>query len=350
MARALFVARRGLGRTTPNPQVGAVVVSPDGIVVAQGAHLVAGGPHAEVVALDEAGSRARGATLYCSLEPCAHHGRTGPCVERIVAAGIRRVVAATTDINPRVAGQGLAYLEAHGVETTTGVGRDEALEQHAPFFTWITQGRPFVTLKTAISADGYVGSRAERVFLTGAPANRFFQRQRAGIDAIAVGAGTILVDDPLLTARGAYRFRPLTRVIFDWRGRVPPSARVFAGVDADPVIMVVSAAAVEAAPARFGALAARGVTIEPATSRALRPVLQRLAASNVVSLLVEGGPALHQAFADEGLADRLQLVSVPRTLGGGVRAAPVFGALTRAGSTGRRIGDDWLRESSCSLG
>ena len=156
MERALFLAERGRGTTSPNPVVGAVVVSDDGVVVGQGAHLRAGGPHAEVVALEMAGSRARGATLYCTLEPCSHTGRTGPCVERIVPAGIRRVVAAMGDPNPRVSGAGFARLRAEGVEVDVGVGEVEARRRNAAFVTWITKGRPLVTLKTAVSADGFV--------------------------------------------------------------------------------------------------------------------------------------------------------------------------------------------------
>ena len=190
MDRAFFLAERGRGRTTPNPLVGAVVVTPDGVVVGQGAHLEAGGPHAEVVALDVAGARARGATLYCTLEPCSHTGRTGPCVERIAAAGVARVVAAVTDPNPRVAGRGFEVLRARGIDVVDGIGAAEAARQNAAFFTWIAHGRPFVTLKSAVSSDGFVGRRDRRVELTGPAANRFLQRERAAFDAIAVGSGT----------------------------------------------------------------------------------------------------------------------------------------------------------------
>ena len=326
MARALFVAERGRGRTSPNPMVGAVVVSPDGVVVGQGAHLVAGGPHAEIVALEEAAGRARGSTLYCTLEPCSHTGRTGPCVERIVSAGIRRVVVAVGDPNPQVAGRGIAFLTSHGVEVITGVGRVLATRQHAPFFTWVTSGRPFVTLKAATSADGFVGTGTGPVRLTGAAADRYFHRQRAEIDALAVGSGTVLTDNPFLTPRGAFRHRPLTRVVFDWRGRVPASARLFSTLSAGPVIMVVSERALATAAAHFSELERRGVTIERFGARALGPVLERLGTRQLLSLLVEGGPALHTAFSEAGLVDRLQWVTTPHTLGSGVPASPVFDA------------------------
>ena len=349
MDRALFWAERGRGRTSPNPIVGAVVVSPDGIVVGQGAHMKAGGPHAEVVALDHAGDLARGATLYCTLEPCSHRGRTGPCVERIVAAGVRRVVAAITDANPLVAGQGLAYLEGHGIEVSLGVGGETAARQHAPFFTWVRQRRPFVIVKAAASVDGYVGQGDRRVKLTGLTADRYFHRQRAEVDAIAVGAGTVLADDPLLTARGAYRPRPLVRVLIDWRGRIPSSARVFTTVPAGPVIMVVLEETRAARPSHFQALEDQGVAIETFETRDLSRVLRRLAEREVVTLLVEGGPALHGALADQELVDRAQWVVPPRQLGGGVPlAASLFSVETahapRSSAVTRQLGDDLLIE------
>lgn len=347
MERALFWAERGRGLTSPNPIVGAVVVAPGGIVVGQGAHLAAGGPHAEVAALDEAGTRARGATLYCTLEPCAHTGRTGPCVERIAAAGVRRVVAAVSDPNPAVAGRGFAFLRAHGVEVVDGVGRGPALAQHAPFFTWITRRRPLVIAKAAVSADGFVGGDARgAVRLTGHAADRYFHRQRAEVDAIAVGSGTMVVDDPLLTPRGAYRARPLTRVVFDWRGRVPASARLFSTLSAGPVIMVVSDWTRERHQAHFAELERMGVAVEAFGSRDLGPVLERLGQRPIVSLLVEGGPALHTALTAEGLVDRVQRVETPRVLGSGVPVAPVFGGETPGASTARiiRLGADRLVE------
>lgn len=317
MDRAMELAERGRGRTSPNPLVGAVVVSPDGIVVGQGAHLEAGGPHAEVHALDMAGARARGATLYCTLEPCSHTGRTGPCAERVVRAGIHRVVVATADPNPRVSGAGLAYLRAHGVDVVEGPGRARAHDQNAPFFTWVTRHRPFVTLKAAVSRDGFVGAAGGRVRLTGPEADRFFHRQRAEIDALAVGSGTVLADDPLLTARGAYRHRPLTRVVFDWNARVPPGARLFSTLGAGPVIMVVGSDAAARQRAVLDGLASRGVTVEPLAARSIHAVLDRLASREVLSLLVEGGPRLHDAFLDAGAVDRVQVALTPHEVGTG---------------------------------
>lgn len=325
MARALFVAERGRGRTTPNPLVGAIVVSPDGVVRGQGAHLIAGGPHAEVHALRAAGDAARGATLYCTLEPCCHVGRTGPCTEAVINAGIARVVTAIEDPNPRVAGGGHAVLRAAGIEVTTSIARDEALRQNAPFFTWMTQHRPWTVLKTASSADGYVSPYVGRGLqprrLTDPITDRWMHRQRAWIDAIAIGADTAIADNPLLTPRGAWRARPLTRVIIDWRGRVPPDSRVYSTQSAGPVIMV----GLETVPAgHLDALRRHGVIVELFAERSLKAVVERLAPREVQSLLVEGGPALQQAWIEEGLVDAVQYVETPLTLGAGTPVSPAL--------------------------
>jgi len=189
MRRALEQARRGIGRTTPNPVVGACVVTDEGVVVGDGAHERAGEPHAEVHALNEAGQSSRGATLYCTLEPCSHTGRTGPCTERIIAAGIRRVVAAMEDPFPLVSGRGFAALRAHGIEVEEGVERDAAVRLNQPFLTTIREGRPFVILKAATSIDGRIAeSPGRRTQLTSAAANRRVQYLRAQVDAIAARA------------------------------------------------------------------------------------------------------------------------------------------------------------------
>ncbi len=340
ITRAMFVAERGRGRTNPNPLVGAVVVSPEGIVLGQGAHLIAGGPHAEIHALAAAGEAARGATLYCTLEPCCHTGRTGPCADAVIAAGITRVVTAIEDPNPRVAGGGHARLRAAGIEVITGVGADAARQQNAPFLTWITRHRPWTVLKTAASADGfvaaglkplpymhrprnttYVGQGIQPRRLTGPDTDRWMHRQRAWIDAIAVGADTVLADDPLLTPRGAFRARPLTRVIVDWRGRVPVDARVYSTGSAGPVIMV----GLETVPtAHREALHQRGVETGVFADRSLTAVVERLAARGVQSLLVEGGPVLQQAWVEAGLVDAVQYVETPARLGDGVPVAPAL--------------------------
>ena len=249
MARALAVAERGRGTTSPNPIVGALIVDDEGVVVGRGAHLVAGGPHAEVLALADAGERARGATLYCTLEPCSHTGRTGPCAPKVVAAGIRRAVIAMGDPNPLVSGRGIELLRSRGIEVTVGILEADARRQNAPFLTRIGRGRPHVTMKVALSADGKValaGGHSTR--LTGDVANRRIHRDRAEVDAIAIGSGTLLNDDPLLTARIAYRRRPFVRVIFDRRRRTPPAARVLSTLESGPVIIVTGNADASSSP------------------------------------------------------------------------------------------------------
>jgi diaminohydroxyphosphoribosylaminopyrimidine deaminase/5-amino-6-(5-phosphoribosylamino)uracil reductase len=344
--RALSLAERGRGRTSPNPVVGAVVVAADGTIVGQGAHMMLGGPHAEVVALDAAGPRASGATLYCTLEPCVHHGRTGPCVERIVAARVRRVVFAMRDPNPRVDGRGAEFLRAHAIEVVEGVRGEDAARQNAPFVRWVRDRRPFVTIKAAASADGFVARVGERVQITGTIANRHFHQQRAAIDAIAVGSGTMLVDDPALTPRGAFRQTPLTRVIFDWRLRMPPDARVFSTLAQGPIVAVVSAESAAQYPDRVALLQNRGASVAQYASRDVRPVLTTLADAGITWLLVEGGPALHKAFAAAGLVDAVQWVVSPQVLGEGVPLdVTPLGAM--AGGTGPHVtalGSDMLVE------
>jgi diaminohydroxyphosphoribosylaminopyrimidine deaminase/5-amino-6-(5-phosphoribosylamino)uracil reductase len=325
MARALALAERGRGQTSPNPLVGSVIVDAEGVVVGRGAHLFAGGPHAEIQALEDAGDMARGATLYCTLEPCCHTGRTGPCAPEIVDAGIARAVIASEDPNPLVAGGGIAHLRARGIDVTVGVARAEAERMNRPFFKRITRHRPFVIMKAATSLDGRIAAAAgARTALTCAAADRLIHRQRAEVDAIAVGSETVLADDPLLTARGAYRSRPLVRVIFDRRLRTPPAARVLSTLDAGPVIIMGTPSAADADPGRIRALVSAGARVEllrPPES--LRASLELLASEGVTSLVVEGGAALHGAFWTAGIVDSVDIYVTPRTLGpGGVAWVP----------------------------
>ena len=308
MARALWHAERGRGSTTPNPLVGAVLVDDEGVVVGVGHHQRAGGPHAEIVALHAAGARASGATLYCTLEPCSHTGRTGPCCVAVAAAGVRRVVVATRDPFPQVSGRGFAYLRAHGLEVTVGVGHREARRQNAPFFSVVERGRPLVHLKVAMSLDGAVAAApGQRTAITGAEAARWTQRLRGSVDAIAVGAQTALVDDPLLTARDVYRHRPLVRVVFDRRLRLGPDARLVRTAGDSPLWLVTSDEA--AATARAATLRDAGVEILVADGT-IAEVVAGLARRGVHALLVEGGPTLHAACWHAGVVDRVsQLVS-----------------------------------------
>jgi diaminohydroxyphosphoribosylaminopyrimidine deaminase / 5-amino-6-(5-phosphoribosylamino)uracil reductase len=317
MRRAIEHARRGLGRTTPNPIVGACVVAADGVVLGDGAHERAGEPHAEVHALTEAGSRARGATMYCTLEPCAHTGRTGPCTEQIIAAGIIRVVAAMEDPDPRVHGRGFAQLRAAGIRVDVGIERDGAARLNQPFLTTMTQGRPFVILKAAASSDGRIAAApGVRTRLTSPVALRHAHSMRAQVDALAVGSETVLVDDPQLTAREVYRERPLTRVVFDRRLRVPPGARLFATLQAGPVIMITSAEARRSRRDDVSALERAGATVLPVEEPGIAPALKQLAGLGIQSVVIEGGAALHGAAWDEGVVDYVQLYVAPGVLGG----------------------------------
>jgi len=320
MARALALAERGRGLTSPNPMVGAVVVDDEGVVVGRGSHRAAGEPHAEILAFADAGSRSQGATLYCTLEPCFHVGRTGPCAPEVVRAGIRRAVVAIEDPNPLVAGRGLAYLRHHDVAVAVGVLREAAERLNAPFLTVMRRQRPFVTMKVALSRENCVaGAGGHRLALTGPSADRYIHRERAELDAIGVGSGTILADDPLLTARGAYRARPLTRVVFDRRLRTPPTARLMSSLGDGPIIVVASEPRVEDGRRRAEQLRQAGVRVELVGSddadRFLHESLSVLAQLGIHSLMLEGGPRLHHAAWTAGVVDRVQMFMTPTVAG-----------------------------------
>jgi diaminohydroxyphosphoribosylaminopyrimidine deaminase/5-amino-6-(5-phosphoribosylamino)uracil reductase len=316
MRRALAVAERGLGRTTPNPVVGCCIVTAEGVVVGDGAHERAGGPHAEIHALEEAGPLARGATLYCTLEPCVHTGRTGPCTERIIAAGVARVVAAMEDPDPRVAGRGIATLRAHGIDVVVGLERDRAERLNRGYLMCARHGRPWVILKAAMSADGHIAAApGARTQLTSAPANRHAQLVRAGVDAVAIGSGTLLADDPLLTVREVYRERPLTRVVFDRRLRTPAGARLLTTLGAGPVIILTSSQTAASHPERVRALAAAGAQVLAMDTPSVAEGLRVLASRHVQCVLFEGGPTLHKAALAEGVVDQLHLYVASRVVG-----------------------------------
>lgn len=315
MRRALFHARRAEGVTTPNPLVGAIVVTPDGVVVGQGRHPRAGEPHAEVLALRDAGERARGATLYVTLEPCCHRGRTGPCTRPIIDAGIARVVAAMTDPNPLVSGKGIAELRAHGIRVDVGLLGGEAARLNRAFAIVQTEGRPMVIVKSATSLDAKMAVRpGVRTPLTSAAANRRTQRLRGAVDAVGVGSGTVLADDPVLTARDCHRLRPLARVIFDRRLRTPPSARLFSTLDAGPVIIMTTVEAVGRQPDRAAALTAAGASLVEGSGD-LRSDIRGLLAWDVSTLLLEGGGAVHAAAWRAGIVDRVIVIVAPTVLG-----------------------------------
>jgi len=325
MRRALFQAGRAEGVTTPNPLVGAVVVTPDGIVVGQGRHPRAGEAHAEVFALQEAGDRARGATLFVTLEPCCHVGRTGPCTQRIIEAGISRVVAAITDPNPLVSGRGFAQLRAAGIHVDVGLLAEEAERLNRAFTLVQTAGRPLVIVKAATSLDAKIAARpGERTAISSAEANRRTQRLRGAVDAIGVGSGTVLADDPVLTARETYRLRPLARVVFDRRLRTPPTARLFSTLDAGPVIIMTTTETTAQQPERAGALQAAGASLVAGTGD-LRVDIRALLAWDISTLLLEGGGVLHAAAWQARIVDRVIMIVAPTVLG--EQGAKVFDGL-----------------------
>ena len=318
MDRALALAELGRGETSPNPMVGAVVVSAEGVVVGTGYHQRAGAAHAEVVALEVASSRARGGTIYCTLEPCRHHGRTGPCSERIVDAGIGRLVVGAVDPNRHVRGGGIDYLRERGLQVDVGVRRRAAERLNEAFFTWVTQGRPFVTMKVATSRDGKISARTgERTPLTSDLANTAIHQMRAEVDAIGVGSTTVLADDPLLTVRRVHRLRPLTRVVFDRRLRTPVTARVVGTLRHGPVIILTTDGAVSGRPDLSDRLREAGARLEPMPDddATIGSALQRLGSLDVTSLVLEGGVTIHRAAWEAGLVDRVQQFVAPVELG-----------------------------------
>jgi diaminohydroxyphosphoribosylaminopyrimidine deaminase / 5-amino-6-(5-phosphoribosylamino)uracil reductase len=322
MRRALELAARGWGRVSPNPMVGAVAVR-SGRIVGEGWHREYGEPHAEVEALAEAGGEAEGCTLYVTLEPCNHHGRTPPCTGAVLAAGVRRVVYACPDPNPQARG-GAAWLEQRGVEVHEGVGRDEAETLNAAFLHGFGRRapRPWISLKLALTLDARIADREGRsVWITGEEARAEVHRLRAGFDAVAVGIGTVLADDPLLTVRGtATPRRTPVRVVFDRHLRIPADSRLVRSVP-DAPLWVVAAPGAEAG--RAEALAARGVRILKAAD--LAAGLIGLRREGVRSLLVEGGSGIGSALLEAEAIDRMYLFYAPLLLGGD--AAPGFGGL-----------------------
>lgn len=316
MRRALALARRGWGQTAPNPMVGAVVVR-GGRVVGEGWHARFGGPHAEVVALAKAGKRGRGATVFVTLEPCAHHGKTPPCVDALIAAGVSRVVFATRDPG-KDSGGGARRLRRAGIEVEGGLEESEARELNAPFFfAHESGGRPWVTLKLALSADGAVArKRGARTKISAVSADREVHRLRAQADAVAVGINTVLSDDPALTVRlaRAPRISPV-RVVFDRTARLPVRAALVRTNGVVPTVVV----AERPAPKRELALFHAGV--EVLRARGLKHALQLLAGHGIRSLVVEGGPTLGRALLAARLVDRVVIFRSPRNIGAGAIAA-----------------------------
>jgi diaminohydroxyphosphoribosylaminopyrimidine deaminase/5-amino-6-(5-phosphoribosylamino)uracil reductase len=354
MDRALRLAERGIGLTSPNPMVGAVLLK-DERVVGEGAHLRAGGPHAEAVALDLAGPAARGATCYVTLEPCAHFGRTPPCADALVRAGVARVVAATGDPHRQVDGRGLARLRAAGVSVTVGVRDAEARALNRAFLCAVTAGRPHVTLKAAVTLDGKIAaSDGSSRWITGEAARLEAHRLRFAADAVLAGIGTVLADDPQLTVRHpALPAKEPLRVVVDSRLRIPGDARVLRSGDPGRCVVACVAPAPAGPAAALRAQGARVLEIPGEEGRVdLGALLEALRALDVIAVLAEGGAELGGALADAGLVDRVAFFVAPRLLGGrdapgalGGRGRSLKDALQLAAVTTRRLGEDLLVEA-----
>lgn len=352
MQRVLDLAREAPEYTSPNPTVGAVVVGADGTVVGEGVTHPPPGPHAEAVALAAAGERARGGTLYVTLEPCNHHGRTPPCSEAIVAAGIAEVHYAVDDADPNVAGGGRAALEAAGIRVVAGEGEAEARRINEAFFKHRETGLPFVIAKFAASLDGRIAAASgDSRWVSGPETREWSHRLRTRIDAILVGSSTVVVDDPLLTARpdGVDAARQPLRVVVDTRGRVPPMAQVFTG----PAKTMVATSA--DAPAEWrSAIEARGaevISFPLDHGRVdVRALVEELGKRDVLTLLVEGGGVILGSFFDAGLVDKLHAVIAPMIVGAADAPAAVAGAgadrmaqaLRLQETTVERLGEDIL--------
>lgn len=313
MARALELARKGIGQVSPGPLVGCVIVSPSGEIVGEGFYLFAELNHAETIALAQAGEKARGGTAYVSLEPHAHHGRTPPCTDALIGAGIKRVVAPIEDLNPKVSGKGFAHLRAAGIQVQTGLLADEATHINEAYLHFMQTGLPFVHLKLAISLDGKIATRTgDSRWVSGPESLARVHELRHQYDAILVGAKTAVVDDPLLTDRsGLPRRQPLLRVVLDNKKQLPPAAKLLTSAAEGPVLVLDG---------------------EPLA------VLQELASRSTQSVLIEGGATTAGRFFDAGLVNKVTFFMAPKIVGGA--GAP--GAI--GGSGVEKMADAWELE------
>jgi diaminohydroxyphosphoribosylaminopyrimidine deaminase/5-amino-6-(5-phosphoribosylamino)uracil reductase len=340
MRRAIDLARAGVGLVSPNPAVGAVVADASGSEVGAGSHTYDGVKHAEVLALEQAGDAARGGTLYLNLEPCSHQGRTGPCADAVIAAGISRVICSMEDPNPRVAGQGFAKLRASGVAVQVGDHEAEAKKLNESFAKYIRVGKPLVTLKSAMTLDGKIadatkpgaerssearaatpateGARSGYHWITGEVARAHVQQLRHQNDAILAGVGTVMADDPLLTDRsGLPRRRRLLRVILDSYLRIPPASRVIQTADNDVLVLCSTAEG-----QTRHALEAKGIRVQQISATAdgrpdFAAIVQGLGKLEITSLLIEGGALVNGAALASGEVDKVFLYYAPKIFGQG---------------------------------
>jgi diaminohydroxyphosphoribosylaminopyrimidine deaminase/5-amino-6-(5-phosphoribosylamino)uracil reductase len=325
MEFALELAARARGRTSPNPMVGAVVVK-EGKIVGSGYHLKAGTPHAEIHALNEAGEDARGADLYVTLEPCCHHGRTGPCATAVINAGVARVVTAMADPNPLVAGEGIRQLKASGIEVTSGLMEREAFELNEVFIKYITTRRPFVIAKAALSIDGKIATHSGKSqWITGEKARAYGHQLRDWYDAIIAGIGTVLADDPSLTARPPGGGRDPVRIILDSRARIPLNARVLTQQSEAPTLI---ASTCGAPPEKVAALRQAGaevLIVNDGPKVDLGELMKILGGRGIASVLIEGGAGVHGSAFSAQIVDKVAWFIAPKIIGGRDAPGPVGG-------------------------
>ena len=322
MARALELAVKGIGQVSPGPLVGCVVVSGSGEIAGEGFYIFEEVNHAETIALERAREKARGGTAYVSLEPHAHHGRTAPCTDALIAAGIKRVVAPIEDLNPKVSGKGFAHLRAAGIAVETGLMREEAEQINEAYLHYMSTGMPFVHLKLAVSLDGKIATRTrDSRWITGPESRARAHEVRHEYDAILVGAGTAETDDPQLSDRsGLPRRRPLVRVVLDDEVRLSPDSQLAATASKAPVIVYGNESANHA-----DVLRAQGVEIVNSTRDDLPGVLRELGGRAIQSVLVEGGSTVAGEFIDAGLVNKITFFIAPKIIGG-VTAPSSIGA------------------------
>ncbi|MEG6586007.1 bifunctional diaminohydroxyphosphoribosylaminopyrimidine deaminase/5-amino-6-(5-phosphoribosylamino)uracil reductase RibD [Dendrosporobacter sp. 1207_IL3150] len=325
MRQALHISQYAIGRTSPNPLVGAVIVK-DGRVVGQGWHKQAGTPHAEIHALAQAGELSKGSTIYVTLEPCSHHGRTGPCTDALINAGIARAVIAMTDPNPLVAGKGIEKLRDAGIRISEGVLAADAAKINEVFLKWISCKIPFVALKTAMTLDGKIATHTgNSKWITGAKSRQRVHEYRDTYDAIMTGVGTVIEDNPELTTRLETKGKNPTRIIVDSKGRIPLNSKIITDKSAPTIIAVTAQAAAD----KIKSLEAEGIEVIIVSEKNgrvdLSRLLRELGNRRLTSILLEGGAELNASMLNENLVDKIHCFIAPKIIGGSSAPGPVGG-------------------------
>lgn len=351
MLRAIELARKGEGTTTPNPLVGAVLIDEEERLVGEGWHHRAGEAHAEVNALLQAGDKARGATAYVTLEPCSHYGRTGPCCEALIQAGVKRVVVAIGDPNPKVAGNGIRRLREAGIEVNVGVLAKEAAAVNEVFLHWITTKKPFIALKYAMTLDGKIAtSQRDSKWITGEEARTYAHYLRRVYDAILVGKGTVLADDPALTCRLVAGKNPI-RIVLDTKLEIPLTSKVLNDGEAQTIIVTGKDAPAERLVEREKLKTVEVLQIGTSGGRLdLDELLNKLGERKITSILVEGGGDVHGSFFDHGFVERVYAFIAPKIIGGKEALSPVGGIGSKSIANGlglneletKVLGNDFL--------